>query len=235
MSGRFTTIGIEEIITSAKMQLRLQNTSEYDDYLDMKIREGARHLCALSIFQKRQCSLEINDGKAKLPKGFFRLLGARFKNLTVTVDDITTIQTGCSRILYVDKAFMNDCNCNTTDTATILDYSQGFQIVGDIIHVGSAITAEAIEVAYLSFNTDDSGNIIFYEDYERALSNYACYQYCLSFSENFNQYVVNEYKQTWISQKNWIKGSDVANAAQQDKRGIQAVFNALVLSPIVNW
>ena len=229
MPGRYNEISVEEIIASCKMQLRIDHDNSHDDYLDMMIQEGIRHLSALSIFKKRQCDIEIVDLKSRLPKGFHRLLGLRFKRKT---SPNSTTET-CFTLLYVDKKFLSDAGC-TVNSTVIRNFNQGFQIQHGFIHYNSDINATEATLAFLGLNLDEDGNIIIYEDYERALRNYACYQFTLSYSEQFKEATIERYKREWMSQKGWIKGNDAINDFQNNKFEIQKSFNALLTSDRVN-
>jgi len=227
MPGRYNEISVEEIIASSKMQLRISDTTEHDDYIDMIIQEGIRHLGTLSIFKKRQCDIEIIDLKSRLPKGFHRLLGLRFTK-TNTIGNIR-----CFTLLYVDKKFLSDVGCAVNST-NIRNFNQGFQIQHGFIHFNSDIEATEATLAFLGLNLDENGNIIIYEDYERALRNYACYQFTLAYSEQFKEATIERYKREWMSQKGWIKGNDAINDFQNNKFEIQKSFNALLTSDLVN-
>lgn len=216
MPGRFATITEDEVIARIKMQLRLKDTSQ-DAFLSILVNEGLRHLGALSIFKKQECTLEIENGKAKLPSGFYRYLALR---------------SGCDGIIYADKDYLIGCGCEIPDN--IYNWPDIFQIEKGIIYFPSDFTDTTADLAYLGLNVDDNDRIIVYEDYERALNAYACWNFCLAYSEDYKEATISRYQHQWIAQKNWIKGNDVANDFQNTKREVQEAFTALLSSALIN-
>jgi hypothetical protein len=75
MLNRLTTIKLSDVRERTKMQLRLQNTTEHDDYIDVLVHEGLRHINSLYQLDKQCCELPVVDSVAQLPKGFVKLLG----------------------------------------------------------------------------------------------------------------------------------------------------------------
>lgn len=236
MYGR-ATITESEIIASVKMKLLLQNTTEYDSYFTFLINEGARHLGTLSLFVKNQCDIDIHDGKSELPKGFYRLLGLRFNNTPVQ----TTIPEGgpftvnhvpCQPMFYVDSAFLSDCGCALNTFSNIQNYLGVFQINKGFIHYNSSvgISATSANMAWLGFNIDDAGRMILYADYERALTAYCCYNFTLTYSDEYKEATIERWHQEWVNQKSWVKGNDAVQDAQNTRREIAAIATALLVS-----
>lgn len=238
MPGRYSTISIDEVIASTKMQLRLHNTTEHDDFFDIMINEAIRHLGALSIFVKRQCTLDFQDQKAKLPNGFHKLIGLRFiNNLVQDTSDTTNAfltSNNCFRLLYVDKDFLCDCEC-AVPTTGVAQFDSGFQIQNGFIHLNSDLNLDKATLAFIGLNVDDNDRLIVFEDHERALRAYGCYKFALSYSEDFKEATIERYKREWMMQKAWIKGSDAANDFQRNKREVQQLFNALLISRLQNF
>jgi hypothetical protein len=234
------SIPIDEIIARAKIQLRVGNTSEHDDYLEIMISEGLRHLDAITLYEKRQCNIDIVDNKAELPKGFQKLLGMRFIKTTLETQIINGVPTqvpvpSCSTVFYVDTKFLNDCDCGNLFPFA-LNYSQTAQIVNGIIHFNSGnIESGVLQVAYMGLNTDKNGRILIYEEYERALSAYACYMFTMAYSEEKSIGLADRYYETWKAQKAWIKGGAWKDEFARTKMEISATINALVVDQTVNW
>lgn len=230
--GRFTTITVDHVLARIKMQLRISDTSN-DDYFQVLIFEAVRHIDALSIFVKKQAKLCIVDGKAQLPCDFYRLLAMRGKSNGI-----------CGTQVYIDRNFLNDCGCEvtnslTTTTTAVIDgvpviqsFSPTFQFNNNIMYVGSNNDADEFEMAYMGLNQDKHGTFLIYEDFERALMSYACYMYCLSDNTGmYNQYQIEDYKRTWINQKEWLKGIAFANDFQNNKYKIKEILTAIALAP----
>lgn len=214
--GRYETISIEEIVAGCKMQLRIVDSS-FDDFLSMYVHEGIRNLNCLSLFEKRQCTLDIIDLKSLLPIGFQQLLGLRYSRTTAG-DSIF------QNMLYVDKRYIS------TVSATTSNYENTFQISKGYIHYNDNVNATEATLAYLGLNTDEFDNLIVYADYERALRAYACYNYALAFPEDFKENTTQRYLNTWKAQKMYIKGSDVQNDFKNRKYEMSKIFKAFLLS-----
>jgi hypothetical protein len=235
-----TPISIDECLSRVKIQLRLGSTTEHDDYLEIMISEGLRHLDALTLYVKRQCTLDIVDNRAELPKGFMKLLGMRFMNtqlINQMIDGemvLAPIVTG-SPVWYVDKKFLSDCGF-TNSTSLLTNFQDTCQIVNNVIHFNSGnIESGTIQVAYMGLNTDEHGRLIIYEEYERALASYACWKFTQS---HFNDYPANvrqDYQIEWVNQKAWIKGSAFKDEFQRTRMEVAAAANAMVSDKTVDW
>src|ERR1035438_5296520 len=71
--GDYTHVKISQIVSSCKQRLRIESSDD-DIFLERYANEGSRHFDSLSTFIKRECELEIEDGKARLPNGFYQML-----------------------------------------------------------------------------------------------------------------------------------------------------------------
>lgn len=229
--SRYTEIGIDDVIARTKMQLRLVNTTEWDPFFEVVIEEGLRSMAPLSMYKKQQCNVELVNRQAALPKGFYKLLGIRYQ-----APIVGTTNTQCQPALYVDKKFMSDCGCSTDSfTGDLFDCNQGFQIIKNFIHWNSSIEDTTIQLAYFGMNLNANGRIVIYEDYERALTAYACYKYTQSWPDKYPQSLRMEYNSEWVNQRGKIRGEDVAFHFSADKREIQNIFNALAASDWLNY
>lgn len=234
-----STISIDEVIARAKIQLRIENTSEHDDFLELMISEGLRHLDALTLYKKKQCQLDIVDNKAELPKGFQKLLGMRFITTVVTTEivdgvEVETSRPSCSTVFYVDTKFLNSCACENIPGVT--DYTSTAQIVNNTLHFNSSnIESGQVQIAYMGLDTDENGKLLIHEEYERGLSSYACGQFTLSYSENYPLGLSDRYMATWVAQKAWIKGGAWKDEFQRTKMEVASLVNALIVDQTVNW
>jgi hypothetical protein len=236
--GKFTQISVEEVLARTKLQLRIVDTTEHDSYLQLMILEAVRALGTLSGFTKKQCEINIIDKKSELPKDFYRLLGIRATATPLSNGNnpFLSANSNCVTQVYVDKRFLNDCGCDITSNMTV-DFNNGFQIQNGFVFWNSDINSSGAKatLAYLALNTDSSGRLMIYEDYERAVSNYACYQFTLSYPELYNVGISDRYKREWVAQKAWVRGNDAAASFQQNKHEVMAVMNSLLVSPIYNY
>jgi len=235
MTPTFSTISIEEVITRAKAQLRLGNTAEYDDYFSIMVYEALGSLNALSQLIKKQCCLTFQGSTAQLPKDYVRYLALKLDVAPSTTNDpiANQVLNGCQMFLYADLSFLTQCGCNVGGA---LNWNRGgFQINNGFIHLNSDIEILEANLAYLGLNVDEEGRSLIYERYERAVASYLCYMFSLAWAEKFNQYVIEEYKRTWQAQKAKMVGQDVAQDFQDNKREIQNIWNALLVSKAVNY
>lgn len=225
MSNR-RTIPVTEVAIRTKAQLRIFDSAQ-DDFLQMLIYEGLRHVDALPMLIKKNCKICVSDGKAKLPCDFYKLLAIRGVSLGVVGN-----QNLYTDRVYVDRNFLRDEGVECGDE--VQDYSSAFQINGGYIYLGyGGEETEEIHLAYLGLNEDADGNLLIYEDYERALTNYACYMFMMAFNENYNQYLIDRHNRTWVAQKNWLRGEAARLDFEKTKYQIRLTFNAIAIDPIM--
>lgn len=218
MTPLYSEISVESIISRCKLQMRIIDSAQ-DNYLAMLIYEGLDHLNALSMLVKKQCEIVVTDKTAKLPKDLVRFLGARL------CCDGATVNANNTLLLYADTKFLNNCKVGTEGFVNYIDY---FQINNGFIHFGRDMGIDKVVIAYLALNTDEDGNTVIHQKYERALTNYACYMFALSFNEDFNQYTIEKYNQTWVEQKNYLKGKAVMEDFELNKREISELMNSFI-------
>lgn len=228
----YKEISIDEVLARTKIQMRVANTTEHDDFFALMILEATRHLGSLSLFKKKQTNLTIIDNKSELPKDFYRLLGIRASGQGSNNPFVNG--GNCITQLYVDNKFLNDCGCSS-GIANTVDFNLGFQIQNGFVFWNSGIGADTATLAYLAMNTGDDGKLLIYEDYERAVSSYACYMFCLSYPDLYKESTTDRYKREWMAQKSWVRGNDAASDFQKNKREISAIFNSLIASQIYNY
>lgn len=235
-----TPISIDSVLARTKIQLRIDSTTEHDDYLEIMISEALRHLDAITLYVKKQCTLDIVDNKATLPKGFQKLLMMRFISASLEPEIIDGVEVPrslprCYPVFYVDTKFLSSCGCDNYLGWT--DYTGTAQIVNDTIHFNSSTTMESgqVHVAYMGLNTDENGRILIYEEYERGLSAYACYMFTMAYSEKYPIGLSDRYQATWTAQKAWIKGGAWKDEFLRTKMEVSATVNALIMDQTVNW
>ena len=219
--GKYSIISLQEAVESAKEMLRIQDTTEFDGFLLRKADEAMRHIGDDTTYAKRACTLDIIDGRAKLPMGFIRLLGARMSDSN----------GNCFEQPYLDLPYLTDCGCETI--ANINNgFDNPFQIQGGYIvfHAPSDLETDTIRIAYISRSVDDDGLMLMSERHERAIEAYLCYQFTLSFFENYPVNIRQEYKNTWKNQKQHLKGMSQRERFEENKREIAAILNAWIIS-----
>lgn len=242
MNPRFEEIGIGQVVSRAKIQLNLTNTSDYDDFLEMMVFEAMGSLGVLSMLKKQECPLSITDGTAKLPDNFVKLIAiaANVNVDTESNDPITSEIAQCGLLLYADVPFMNSCGCN--DGGNGFGFNafnfpfQSYQLNNGYVHMNCPSgTVTNAHVAFYGTNTDKHGKAMIFSRYERALWNYACWMFTMAHAEDFNQYIIESYAAVWRAQRSMIGAQDVRFSFENEKREIQNILGALVISKAVNF
>jgi hypothetical protein len=153
--------------------------------------------------------------------GFIRLLGARMSDSN----------GNCFEQPYLDLPFLTDCGCE--NVANINNgFNNPFQIQEGYIvfHAPSDLETDKLRIAYISRTVDDDGLMLMSERHERAIEAYLCYQFTLSFFENYPVNIRQEYQRTWKNQKQHLKGMSQRERFEENKREIAAILNAWITS-----
>lgn len=235
----YNTVSIEDVITNIKLDCSLENTTQFDSYFEIKIKEGLGHLKVLSQTVKKQCKITFNDGTGSLPKDLVRFLALRAICHPITAAELANNPTlaytnnffNGGIILYADTTFLSSCGCNINGWN---DYRNNVQINNGFIHFNNHLTPDYGIMAYMGLNVDENGNALILERYERALTAYGSWRYKKKFFKQFNQYIIESDRAEWIAQASRIKGEDAATDFQNNKNDIQIAVSALLTSPIVN-
>jgi hypothetical protein len=219
--GKYSIISLQEAVESAKEMLRIQDTTEFDGFLLRKADEAMRHIGDDTTYAKRACTLDIVDGRSKLPMGFIRLLGARMSDSN----------GNCFDQPYLDLPFLTDCGCESPVNSNN-GFNNPFQIQAGymVFHDPSELETTKVRVAYISRNVDDDGLMLMSERHERAIEAYLCYQFTLSFFENYPVNIRQDYQRTWKNQKQKLKGMGQRERFEENKREIAAILNAWITS-----
>ena len=242
-SGAYSTISMEQVISSVKMNLRIESGDD-DLYIFRFANEGARHFDSLDTFIKRNCTLDINDGKAKLPNGFHQLLAMRPHG---TFQD--------SNLIYVDQPWLTGQGINSNGyfngagafqindgyiyfTLGTMADNHGVNATGDypidifgnpVMDTTPLILASSIEIAFIGMNVDDNGFIRVYSDMERGLIAYISYKYVITSTPGkFSPMQIADAKQEWIAQKHWYKSKVVQDKFRNTKRQVASLANAYI-------
>lgn len=226
-------ISIEEVIASAKMRLRLTDSSAPDMVLENYIIFGSRSIAALDSFILRQKKLSIEEGVASLPKDFYTLIAARMLNPVVPDGDPSATSPQCSRALYINTSYLHSNGCDCSGDG-VTSYSDTFKIVGNQLHFNSYVSATELILTYMARNVDESGLPCIPEDHVRALVAYACYQYALSYrvtgldQSGYMPDQIADYKREWIAQKAYCRGLAVKKDARHRRAELMSTMNALL-------
>ncbi len=219
--NKYVEIDIRDIISSAKMELNIDNMDN-DLYFLKLANEGIRQLDCLSIFTKQCKVLPICDNKVKLPCGFNQFIGLYYSDL-----DGRSINNG---LLYFDTSLLNQNNIAYPQNGYFVNYNGSFQIVGDYIIFGSSVQHDSVSLIYFGLNVDEDGFMKVYDYYERALTAYICYKYARQNFKEYGQYIIEDFKKEWTAQKNYVKGCDAVDFAKNNMWELKRMFNAWMIN-----
>lgn len=91
-TGIYDYIEIDQVLASVKGDVGIMSETVYDPSFDRWINDAVAQMDTCDFYVKKPCLLTIECGKAKLPKGFRRLLGLRYSAsslLDITSTDLT--------------------------------------------------------------------------------------------------------------------------------------------------
>lgn len=231
----FDTITYDQVIGYTKQELGITNTTDHDALLEIKINEAVRHIDNLRQTKLLNCILDITDNRIALPKGFQQLLGLRFCELASTEDNAVPSTTYMFRDLwYFDYKYLNMCDINPSDLKkwNAEDYINTFKIVENkyiVFNFNAAENYSKAQIAFKGVNTDTNGKFVIYADYERAVVNYAAYQFALRFPELYSSAFLSDKRETWKAQKAWLKGRDQERAWSDNKAEMQKVIHTMFI------
>ena len=229
IEGTYATADVNQIISSAKAELKIGDGSEQDIWFGKLLNEGIRHLDSLDIFKKCVTRLDVSNNVAILPCGFFRLLA-------LTIGDCACYNNA----IYVSLPFIQSMGCNAASENGITSMLGAFEIQDDkiVFHndlfflgCNNEMEPEPItscRIGYLGFNVDENGLLKVYQHMERALTAYICYKYA---RQNFREYprdIREDFKQEWIAQKKWVKSISFQNDFRENRRQIAEFTNCLI-------
>mgnify|MGYP003133684274 FL=1 len=205
-------IPIEQVVQSAKMQLRIQGTSD-DVYLRMLAIEGEKEMATKQTLIKKTVHTNIVTFKSLIPPGAYEINWVRYSN---GENDYVYPH-------YTDNPFFN------MDTQEDITLSGQFSIDinGGYIYHSTDIPYNSCQISYIGLDVDDYGEVKIPESHERALRNYLCYQYTLAESDKYNQYIIETYKRDWIANYNKVRGRD-AKPGMQELRRLSLMWNSLL-------
>jgi hypothetical protein len=226
------TITIDQVITSAKLDLGLIDTNAYDVHLEKWINEGVWRIGSKQQFIKRPAILTIQNKRCELPYGFRRFLGLRFlSNVEITNPDgsVSTLNR-CGPILYMDQSFVDECNCGWQYDNYWNNYIPTFEIVGNELRFHNPINdGTQVQLSYIGVAVNDDCMYMIHPDYEVALSAYARTKFLQAFPEvkgGFTGTLLAEAKREWTNQRARIRGLVTLNEFETDRYYIIALARA---------
>lgn len=227
MIARQAEISYATVIARAKMELGIENTTDYDPYLLLKADEAMRQINDLSMFEFRTETVPMDSGTAPLPCGLVRVVAIWFTDAD---------GNRCTPAPYVHQEIVNYCDCDTSGCPILMGHT--YQINGNhiVFHSGSAMTASEVTVAFVGSRLDDNGQPCIPETHDRAVQAYIKWRYReMSASKQENpqkmQLIVqlaNANRQEFTNQKKYLQGLANQMLWLENKRAMGRNFNAWV-------
>lgn len=219
-TGRFRPISLSQIVSSAKLQLRLYNTTEWDNYLEMLADEGLKHLLTNDQDIISSCVKEIRDGRACLPNGFKRLIAVILTDENGNelaldwADQTLLVNSGLYSVNGVDNRWNR------------ISPIQGGHIVFDFPLIGDA---QYCKIVYMGRNLDEYGLTVAHEMEERAIVSYIAYKFARAYPKQYTAMQIRDWKDEWQNQKRFLQGEAVQRDFQDNKDRIAALFNSFLV------
>ena len=212
-------IAIEQIISRTYIRLGIRDTTEYEPEIRMYIDEGARALFATDVKVLMCKEVKVDCYKAACDKDFLF-----FAVPNATCNCATTPCTGlCSSFYYFKEsaelqyAKLSGFNCGKANDFT---YSGGY------LCLPSNLEAKTIIIYYMGYHTDKDGFMFLDEDWERALSAYAAFQFTTT-AQMINKYNTEfraRMEREWLAQFNRLAGQKFMREFNQNKNNITALM-----------
>lgn len=226
-------ISIDQVIAAAKMRLRLQDSSDSDNFLELQILYANRNIGSLDSFIVCNQKLEVTDNTACLPANYKEMIAIRFineqKNVINNKDNTLTYQYG----VYVSQPFFNNYGCDMPKDINYNWLSGTYMIQGNQIIFNGKMIYKEVWISYLGYNVDELGRPYIFVDAEQCLTAWACYQYALSFPESYTPLQIGEWKKEYAAQRAWVKGTAAARNFKTNKAQIREQANALINSKTI--
>lgn len=218
--GTFDTISEEYIISTAKMELALYNSTLDDALLKSFLYQAIKDVRSAITFIEDWCCVGIDEyGRGKLPCHFvkFKTPGSVY----VTNPDSADSPGG-----YAYRgagAFPQDHpNSNYIQCPVAL-----YQVIGGYLQFNENAGIEEVMVSYIKVRTDSDDNILFPSAYERCLVAFVKWKYA---QFNFREFPANlrlEFREEWINGRRYLRG--VYNEPDAGEKELMSIWmNTLV-------
>lgn len=164
-------IDASQVIATAKMRIGL-DTNQHDLWFEVELENTLKKFGSLGTVTVLTRPVTIEDRKIKLPRGIRRFIGIRHD---FCLDPNTVTSTGQPNVpVYLfTRGFLlgyNDCG----------DFYDYYTLKDGYIHLRTSdFDGLDVTLCYEGYNTDDNGNIRFYDVYESALAWYLCHLFTL--------------------------------------------------------
>ena len=224
--GKYEEIAYEAVIAETKSMCNLENTSDYDQFLEVQIDEAMRSINDLTTYEKKTCTLQIIDGRAQLPKDFIRLYGARFLS-----------NGNCQTIPYIEREFISSCGCEAYPVWG--SGGGGYEITAGTIVFHEPISEgyDEVNIGYLAKRTDEQGRALMLLRHARAAKAYAASRFYQKmapaqdtpYKGRLFLDMSRQYKFEYAQQKAHLIGKAHEENFEENKRQISRAFNAWII------
>lgn len=221
-TGTAHPISARNVLASAKRRLRITDTTHDDDLLSL-IYEGAQHLWNRDTYIKRTECIEIENLMFRLPNGFIRPLALEL----VSNQDSSTTEPN-SRVLYFDKNYLKQCDCDDSSTSNYSPIQKTGQIVDGYWVFNTTTTATHAILTYEGRNLDADCLMVIYDYQIRALRSYACANFTRTYDDIYPQAVSESYRQEWMAQRRYLNGEANLREFKNKRTQIKAITSALI-------
>lgn len=232
-------VSIDQIINRAKMELGLTGTTHSDAHLEKLINEAATwHINALDSYIISCSELIIDCFKARLPDSAVELICYSFPDvescsgccLSCMNPHNPTYSCNCPTYFVPNRGILTnmcDMGCSAGLSANFFDVQGGYIIFPE------TVTATTVKVWYRGINIDEDGVAVIDEKQERALAMYAAWMYSVAHFKSYASEQRVTWKNAWIAQKSWLRGSAVQADARLHKGELAAIARAILINPMM--
>ena len=205
-------ISSEEVLVSVKLELRLTNTDDQDNFLDDLIDRGARRLGTTETYVIKDCEVESENNGFNLPKDAKQIIAFRSEN-------------SCWNGVFVDVAFFTQCGCNTA-------FPSFFGIAtinGRRVHFLTTVPDSTVfKIAYTLVNRDSHGFMKINEETKEALVNYTCWKYSTAYERDFTPEQRASWKKDYQDQAARCRGLAARRTFEKQRAQISSKMNAIL-------
>ena len=203
----------------------LGGTTDYDIVFEDFLQIGIQEFHAPSIMVKRQMTLDIECGRAKLP--------CDFNEMIMLVPHCGSIY---SQYIYVNLPIFKKMGCEGSLTNTCFPFQNSYQIEQNYLYLHNSSQVDdddedseptQLDIYYWALNTDEDGLMYIYRDYKTCLAYYIVHLFKL---------MQNDYKggefwlQRYKTKRRYIRAKDRSDEFEKDKSEIMATMNAFVVA-----
>lgn len=218
--GTFDTVTEEYLISTAKMELKLANSTLDDALLKSYLLQAMKDLRLWYTFLQDWCTVEIDEyGRGKLPCGFVKFI--KPGSVYVTNPDDASAPGGYA--YRGNSPFPQSNPAEGWYQCPIALY----QVIGGYLQFQENAGIEQVMIGFIKVRTDSDGNILYPSAYERCLVAFMKWKYAQT---NFQDYPANlreEFRNEWVNGRRWLKGSE--NEPDAGEKELMSIYmNTLV-------